>query len=143
MINIINRIRSVIFLLPAWFAPHSKIRVFFHRLRGVDIGSNVEIGYFAIIANIDPSRVRVEKGATITAKCVLLEHDNAHLYTNRGDQVNGNITICEGAFIGIGSIVLPGVCIGPHAIVGAMSLVNRDVGARETWAGIPARKLKD
>lgn len=43
--------------------------------------------------------------------------------------------------IGAGAIILPGITIGEGAIIGAGSVVTKDVPANETWVGNPARKL--
>lgn len=51
------------------------------------------------------------------------------------------IDIGEGAFIGARAFVLPGISIGAQAVVGAMSVVTRDVPARTTVAGNPARSI--
>lgn len=51
----------------------------------------------------------------------------------------GRIKIGQRAYIGVNSVLLPGVQIGQQAIVGACSLVNRNIPPREVWAGIPAR----
>jgi acetyltransferase-like isoleucine patch superfamily enzyme len=47
----------------------------------------------------------------------------------------------EGAFVGIGSCVVPGVTIGAWAIVGAGAVVIRDVPPGATVVGNPARLL--
>jgi len=47
--------------------------------------------------------------------------------------------ICRGAKVGGGSVILPGVVIGENAVIGAGSVVTRDVPAGETWVGNPAR----
>ncbi len=47
----------------------------------------------------------------------------------------------QGASIGAGAVILPGITIGEGAIIGAGAVVTRDVPAGETWAGNPARKL--
>lgn len=47
--------------------------------------------------------------------------------------------VWEGASIGANSVILPGVQIGPGALVGAGSIVTRDVGAGEVVMGNPAR----
>ncbi len=50
--------------------------------------------------------------------------------------------IGDGAFIGIGARVMPGVTIGKHAIVGANAVVSRDVPDYCMVAGVPARVIK-
>jgi len=47
--------------------------------------------------------------------------------------------ICRGAKVGGGSVILPGVTVGEHAVVGAGSVVTRDVDPGETRFGNPAR----
>lgn len=46
----------------------------------------------------------------------------------------------EGASIGAGSIILPGITIGVGAKIGAGSVVTKDVPDGETWYGNPAKK---
>jgi acetyltransferase-like isoleucine patch superfamily enzyme len=48
--------------------------------------------------------------------------------------------ICEGASIGAGATILPGITIGKNAVIGAGSVVTRDVPECETWVGNPAKK---
>lgn len=52
------------------------------------------------------------------------------------------IHICEGAFIGAGCYILKGVTIGKHAIVGAGSVVTKDIPDGEIWGGNPAVKIR-
>lgn len=44
--------------------------------------------------------------------------------------------------IGIGSIILPGVTIGENAMIGAGSLVTKNVPPNEVWFGSPAKFYK-
>lgn len=137
-----KRALGVLFLFPAWFAPHTRLRIFFHRLRGVKIGKGCEIGYFVIMGNVHPEMIIIEDGAVITARCTLLEHDNAYYYTGRGDVKSSPVIIKENAFLGIGSIVFPGVTIGAYSIVGAQSLVKHDVRPKTIVCGQPASEIK-
>ncbi|MFO1421907.1 MAG: acyltransferase, partial [Candidatus Competibacteraceae bacterium] len=75
--------------------------------------------------------------------CTLLGHDASAVMLNRAfglklDRV-GKIDIRDHVFVGHGSIILPGVTIGPNAIVAAGSVVNRDVPPDSIVAGVPAR----
>lgn len=47
--------------------------------------------------------------------------------------------VCKGASIGANSTILPGITIGENAMVGAGSVVTKDVPAGELWYGNPAR----
>jgi acetyltransferase-like isoleucine patch superfamily enzyme len=48
----------------------------------------------------------------------------------------------RGASIGSGATLLPGITIGENAMVGAGSVVTKDVAAHTVVAGNPARILK-
>jgi acetyltransferase-like isoleucine patch superfamily enzyme len=50
--------------------------------------------------------------------------------------------ICKGATVGAGSTLLPGITIGENAMIGAGSVVTKDVPAGEIWVGNPARCIK-
>jgi chloramphenicol O-acetyltransferase type B len=50
--------------------------------------------------------------------------------------------IQDDAWIGAGSIILPGVTIGEGAVVAAGSVVTKDVPSYTVVAGVPARPIK-
>ncbi len=50
--------------------------------------------------------------------------------------------IRRGASIGAGSTILPGLTIGENAIVGAGSVVTKDIPSGELWLGNPARFIR-
>lgn len=61
---------------------------------------------------------------------------------NQGFQQPCPVLIQEGAWIGAATVILPGVTIGRNAVVGAGSVVTRDVPAATVAAGNPARILR-
>ncbi|WP_125769483.1 sugar O-acetyltransferase [Companilactobacillus furfuricola] len=58
-------------------------------------------------------------------------------------QYNKPITIGKNVWIGASSTILPGVSIGDNAIIGAGSVVTKDVEANTIVVGVPAKKLRD
>lgn len=109
---------------------------------------------------IRPNMVRIGNDVTIMPGCLLMgagtitiEDEvriaaNVHILSNNHDPYNRNIITCKpvrilhGAWIGAGSYILPGVTIGKYAIVGAASVVTRDVEDYTVVAGIPAHVVK-
>lgn len=52
------------------------------------------------------------------------------------------IVIGNNVFIGYGAIVLPGVKIGDNVVIGAHSVVSRDIPSNVVAAGVPAKVIK-
>jgi acetyltransferase-like isoleucine patch superfamily enzyme len=138
------------------------VRIYdFTNLYGCEIGDDVKIGTF----------VEIQKGARIGHRCKISSHTFICEGVTIEDEVfiGHNVTFindrypratsggalqteadwsCEstvvkrGASIGSGAVLLCGVTIGENAIVGAGSVVTRDVPAGAVVAGNPARILK-
>jgi acetyltransferase-like isoleucine patch superfamily enzyme len=73
---------------------------------------------------------------------------NTHEYDDREKSVIeqavkvADVVIGDNVWIGVDVVIMPGVHIGDGAIIGANSVVTRDVGRNEVWAGSPATKIK-
>jgi acetyltransferase-like isoleucine patch superfamily enzyme len=111
----------------------------------INIGSNVGISNATIMAEVG---IRIDSFVYIGGGTRI--YDNDFHAIDREQRINepgvipsAPIHIKEGAFIGGHSIILKGVTIGENSVVGAGSLVTRDIPANEIWGGVPARKLKD
>jgi acetyltransferase-like isoleucine patch superfamily enzyme len=140
------------------------VRVFgFANLYGCEIGDDTKIGTF----------VEIQKGARIGSRCKISSHtficegveleDEVFIGHNvtfindlfpRATNANGMLQseadwkciptcVKRGASIGSGAILLCGVTIGEYALVGAGSVVTKDVAPYTVVAGNPARFIKD
>jgi galactoside O-acetyltransferase len=52
------------------------------------------------------------------------------------------VTICSGVWLGVGVIVNPGITIGENSVIGAGSVVTRDIPANVIAVGNPCRVLR-
>ncbi len=108
--------------------------------RGLTLGRDVEIidTFF-----FDPSHcflISIGNRCTICPNVRLIAHD-ASTKKHLGYTKIGRIDILDNCFIGDSVIVLPNVTIGPDAVIGAGSVVTRDIQPGSIAAGNPARIL--
>ena len=61
---------------------------------------------------------------------------------NTGSYDRGKVHICKGAYLGMNTLVVKPVTIGERAIIGAGSVVTKDIPANEVWAGNPAKFIR-
>lgn len=126
-----------------------KIRPILLRKMGCIVGKNVFIGDYV---SIDPSHgnlITIDDHVHLDAYCILLCHKRDLTNYYKGDDYarlpykQGKIHLCRGCSVGTGSMIMPGVTIGEGAIVGARSLVTKDVPAWTIAVGSPAQVLKE
>lgn len=110
----------------------------------ISIGDNVGISNSAIVAH---KLIKIGNNVLIGGNCKI--YDTDFHSQNSNDRINGfkgikilPVIIEDGAFIGAHSTILKGVVIGKNSIVGAGSVVTRNIPQGEIWAGNPARFIK-
>jgi acetyltransferase-like isoleucine patch superfamily enzyme len=140
------------------------VRVYaFVNLYGCEIGDETSIGTF----------VEIQKGVKIGARCKIQSHtficegvtiedevfvghnvnfindtyprataEGGQLQTDRDWRVIPTV-VKRGASIGTGAVLLAGITIGERALVGAGSVVTRDVPAASVAVGNPARVVRE
>ena len=85
-------------------------------------------------------KIDIHKGATIAQEAYLCT--GTHEFSNPTLQlIVKKITVEANAFIGARAMILPGVNVGKNAVVGAMSVVTKDVIADQIVAGNPAKEI--
>ncbi|WP_323810461.1 sugar O-acetyltransferase [Sphingobium baderi] len=121
----------------------SAIRPPFHCDYGYNIhlGSGVFLNFNCVI--LDVVRVTIGDATQIGPGVQILAADHPRDAAERaaGLEWGRSISIGRNVWIGGGAIILPGVTIGDDAIVGAGSIVTRDVAPGSAVAGNPARPL--
>ena len=101
--------------------------------KDVSIGQRVKIQTFAFI----PDRLKIEDDVFI-GPSVTFTNDKHPPSHGKGWT---NTLIKRGAVIGAGATILPGITVGINSIIGAGSVVTKNVPDGETWVGNPARKI--
>lgn len=112
--------------------------LYIDRANCVTIGNNVFINYgFNCVAR---GGIIIEDNVMIAPNVTILTTN--HDYHNRNILYCKKVHIKDNAWIGSGSIILPGVTIGVNSVVGAGSVVTKDVENDCVVAGNPARIIK-
>jgi acetyltransferase-like isoleucine patch superfamily enzyme len=112
------------------------------RKSGVKIGDRCRI--YTDNFGTEPYLVRIGSHCTITSGVRFITHDGS-CWVLRDELPNlqdfGPIVVEDNCFIGVDAVVLPGIRIGPNSIVGAGSIVTKDVAPDTVVGGVPARVL--
>ena len=116
--------------------------IYISPLSNVQVGRNVAIGAFVhIIAN---ARVSIGDNSIIASAVQITT--STHDYRTRpyrSKRVDAPVTIGRNVWIGAGAVILPGVTLGDDCVVGAGSIVTRDVAPATVVAGNPARVIRN
>jgi maltose O-acetyltransferase len=107
---------------------------------GLQLGAGVFVGGRTVLDPDFPFLISIGDEAVIGPETMILAHD-ASTRRHIGYSRVARVAIGRRAFVGARVIVLPGVTIGDDAIVGAGSVVRRDVAPGTVVAGNPARVI--
>ena len=127
--------------------PHYLLRKWGLKLCGFKIGEQIYIGPDLIVVNYISEKTcdliikdRVSIGSRVT---LLLASDaNWSDLMETREPIKGTITLENDCWIGAGVIILPNITIGERAIVGAGSVVTKNVLPDTTVVGVPAKVMR-
>lgn len=113
------------------------IRFLWHRfyLR-IDMDRSARIGSGVIFDRTFPQGIHIGKNTYITNNVTILTHDHVRSVWRL------NTRIGKRCFIGNNAIILPGITIGDEVVVGAGSVVTRDITSNCVVAGNPAKIIR-
>ena len=148
--------------LQKWLAtyyPDARVRKKFLETIGVEIGegSYANLGFMIIPNNNSDKKLFIGKNVSIAPNvvCICLPICICGSNANNGKEINTypyiidvltkdeTIHIEDEAWIGANVTILPGVTIGRCSVIGAGSVVSKDVEPYSIYAGVPARKIRD
>ena len=114
--------------------------------KGVKVGKDCR--FYSTNFSTEPYLIEIGDHVTLTAGVQLITHDGA-AWVLRGlddelkhTNILGKIKIGNNVFIGVNSIVLPGVTLGDNIIVASGSVVTKSFESNVVIGGVPAKVIK-
>lgn len=102
-------------------------------LEGLVLGSKTDIGAFTYINALNG--VIIEENVQIGSHCSIYSVSTI-------DNNSGKVTLKNNCKIGSHSTILPGISIGKNSVIGAHSLVNRNIPDNVIAFGVPAKVVR-
>lgn len=111
----------------------------------IEIGEGCQIGAFANIAACN--KIIIGKNVLTASYVQITDHNHGYQDTTKpimhqSIESHGPIEIGDGSWIGFGCHILSGVTIGKNAVIGANSVVSRDIPNFSVAVGSPAKVVK-
>jgi acetyltransferase-like isoleucine patch superfamily enzyme len=105
----------------------------------VEVGRNTWIGPLVMLDG--RAGIRIGDHCSISTGVHIYTHDTVKWALSAGKEPFelGAVEIGDCTYVGSQSVILHGVTIGDHCVVGAHSLVDRDIGSHTIAFGVPAR----
>lgn len=116
--------------------------------QSIGVNLNGRVRFYGIDRSMfgsEPWLITLGDNVYITAGVQFLTHDGGTLILRKEHpdlEWTAPIVVGDDVYIGIRSIILPGVTIGNRCVIGAGSVVARDIPDNTVAAGVPARPIR-
>lgn len=143
-------LRAVKFI--AYYYPDARVRKLYLKILGVEMGENTFSNFGLLhIGRQDGEKVFIGDNVSIGPNLTLITESspnnskvllqNPHI----AEKIckNAPIFIADDVWLGANVTILPGVKIGKGSIIGACSLVNKDVPSSSIAFGVPAKVIRN
>lgn len=116
-----------------------------HRAAGVNIINprKTFIGQGVLFDDIHPEDITVEENTFITSGCKIISHFIDPSWNDYNHMRRGKVHIGKNVFMGMNVVIIKPVTIGEGAIIGANSVVAKDIPPYTIWGGNPAIQIKE
>ena len=113
---------------------------------GMKVGKNVTV-MSGVNFGSEPYLITLGDKVRISSDVIFVTHDGGTwAFRNKYEEYKdvskfGKIEVGEETFIGCKSVIMPGVKIGKNCVIGAGSIVTKDVPDETVVCGVPAKKV--
>lgn len=141
--NIVNKILNKLIRLK--YNNWEKYAIYASKI-GVNIGENCSIST-SVSFGSEPYLIKIGNNVRISGEVIFVTHDGGFHVIRKNEYSNGDlygkIEIGSNVFIGTRAIIMPNVKIEDNCIVGAGSIVTKDIPMNSIVAGSPARIISN
>jgi acetyltransferase-like isoleucine patch superfamily enzyme len=112
---------------------------------GVKVGEGCRLEIDHDTFGSEPYLVTLGDHVTIAANVDFVTHDGGvWVFRERDPDIDlfAPIVIERNVFVGMNSIILPGVTVGADSVIGAGSVVSRSIPPGSVAVGVPCRRIK-
>lgn len=137
----------------ASYYPDARVRKVYLEKLGVDFGENsfVNMGFVKVPNTQGKYKVIVGKNVSIGPNVVCIceatanngVEINTYSYVSEKASAMGNIVLEDEVWIGANVTILPGITVGRCSIVGAGSVVTKNIEPYSVYVGVPAKKIRN
>jgi acetyltransferase-like isoleucine patch superfamily enzyme len=123
---------------------YEKFRWLYLRIMGYDISPGVRIERGYNLDRYNRKGVHIGKNTLITSRVTILAHKlipQNNMEFSIGENVDTYIG--AGCVVGTGTIIMSGVKVGDYSVIGAGSVITKDVPSNCIVAGNPARIIRE
>jgi len=112
----------------------------------IEIGEGTWIGQYNNLRVSENAPIKIGKKCLISQFCTIVGANhglkkNALITEQSQSNDKQGVVIEDDVWLGAGVVVMPGVTIASGVVVGANSVVIKDIPSYEIWAGAPAKKI--
>ncbi|MEX2461595.1 MAG: acyltransferase [Paenibacillaceae bacterium] len=121
------------------YSPSLRFKNWLYRnMLGMKVGDNTAFALMVMVDVFFPEKISIGDNSIIGYNTTILAHE----YLIQEYRL-GEVHIGSNVMIGANSIILPGVTIGDYAVIGAGTVVHKDVAAGSFVAGNPLQVIRN
>ncbi|WP_297905633.1 acyltransferase [uncultured Parabacteroides sp.] len=107
----------------------------FTKIYGMDIHPNARISFGARLDKVNPKGVHIGEDTFVASGAIVFSHDFAR-------KLHADTYVGKCCFIGVNAIIMAGVKIGDECIIGAGTIITKNVPSNSIVVGNPAHVIR-